>query len=530
MRKILLSFFLSASAMSLFAQRAIVISASGGTNTTSSAVKDRGYLGNGYNIQANIFMPFLNSGNERFALGILAGGIYTSVKNLTPATGILKNKYQLYNGSLAISNTQNAATNAGFTGHLGVQADFSFESLVISPSLSGGIFSLKQSGFVEEAPVSVNGTSKIVKLAELPETKTTGLITIPQLKISYWLTKAFSIYTSAGYSFGPKINTKESMLEPAGGFNGKNTYEPMQLDGGRMIEIPVEKASYQALMLNAGISWGLGRKLKKSSSMPSRLSMTPTTTRQTQGSNFGEKVASGLAAGSANMNVSGDSSKGGPNKPGGAVSSSYAAGRLSMTPTTTRQTQGSNFGEKVAQGMAADNSTGNPLYKGQGSETNNPLAGMSTAPGNPIGGIIVKGGKNPGGDAITLLSDNNGEVSLNGLEAGNYTFQLSLPEQDAAKSINEKGVKRSEDAAMARPGSPIGGIVVKGGKNPGGNFSNLTVDPDGRIDFEVLEAGNYKLILSSPDGNAPSGKSKKAKKKVVEKATSGLKDTLKTNV
>ncbi len=31
----------------------------------------------------------------------------------------------------------------------------------------------------------------------------------------------------------------------------------------------------------------------------------------------------------------------------------------------------------------------------------------------------------------------------------------------------------------ACPGSPIGGIVVKGGKNPGGNMTNLSVGEDG---------------------------------------------------
>ncbi|MBO9595704.1 MAG: hypothetical protein J7599_22570 [Niabella sp.] len=50
----------------------------------------------------------------------------------------------------------------------------------------------------------------------------------------------------------------------------------------------------------------------------------------------------------------------------GSTMSSMPA-RLSMTPTTTRQTQGVTFGEKVSQGMqaagAANVRTGNRLYK-----------------------------------------------------------------------------------------------------------------------------------------------------------------------
>jgi hypothetical protein len=162
-----------------------------------------------------------------------------------------------------------------------------------------------------------------------------------------------------------------------------------------------------------------------------------------------------------------------------------------------------------------------------------------------------------------------------------------VPEQPQGKSISEKGLKRNE-AAMAKPGQPIGGIVVKGGKNPGGNYFNLPVDGNGKVDFEVSEQGNYKLVvekampqtgksisskgvkrsaarrrvevLKSNKTGAPSASSKevrtytggrknepqsksiseqgvvgpktkdKQKAKVKEKATSGLKDVLKTNV
>ncbi len=34
--------------------------------------------------------------------------------------------------------------------------------------------------------------------------------------------------------------------------------------------------------------------------------------------------------------------------------------------------------------------------------------------GNPIGGIIVKGGKNPGGSMMTITTNGNGELNLNG--------------------------------------------------------------------------------------------------------------------
>ncbi len=61
--------------------------------------------------------------------------------------------------------------------------------------------------------------------------------------------------------------------------------------------------------------------------------------------------------------------------------------------------------------------------------------------------------------------------------------------------IRDNGLKRAE---AARPGNPIGGIIVKGGRNPGGSMKTITVDEKGVIRFEVLEAGDYKLTIHAP--------------------------------
>ncbi|SDC98011.1 carboxypeptidase-like regulatory domain-containing protein [Niabella drilacis] len=237
-----------------------------------------------------------------------------------------------------------------------------------------------------------------------------------------------------------------------------------------------------------------------------RLSMTPATARQTPVSSFGEKVAGGLQAG-ANARTVNDSSKGVPAKPGGAVSSSYAAGRLSMTPTTVKQTQGLNFGEKVAQGMAAHDGH-NPLYEGEITNEVDPMydPARQARPGQPIKGVIVKGGHNPGGHQLTILSNDKGEFELNGLEPGNYRFTLTGP-----------------DARQRH------GVVVQGGKNSGEAMTGLTVGENGEIQFEVLEAGDYRFIIQAAD-ETRQGKPGLKQGNITEKTGSGLKDTLKTNV
>ena len=84
--------------------------------------------------------------------------------------------------------------------------------------------------------------------------------------------------------------------------------------------------------------------IQQGSSMPARLSMTPTTIRQTQGKTFGEKVSQGIGVTREEKRTYTGGRKnepqeavvstgvGGMSKPGGAVSSSYAAGRVAGGP------------------------------------------------------------------------------------------------------------------------------------------------------------------------------------------------------
>ncbi|MGN6490979.1 MAG: hypothetical protein ACTHLE_03205 [Agriterribacter sp.] len=506
-KNILLSFALLAGLI-VEAQQPFMVSIGGGINSPSPALKTKAYLGNGYYLQGDVFIPLSRSNPEkeagRFAWGIIAGASYYTSKSLLPDTADTHAAYQLYNGSLDITNERDGASfHKGFTASAGLQAIFTWGRFGLSPSFSGGYFSLSQNGFVQRSVAD----SKPIVLTGVPKTKNSGFTMIPQIRMNYLLTDKLGVYTSAAFQMGPEINTTRGYLVPAGGFNDKQTYEPSQLASGTIAKETLHN-NYQALRVNAGLSWSLARKSRKTTTMPSRLSMTPTTARQTQGSTFGEKVNQGLQPAAAKSN--------------------------------------------------------NPLYKDKGTATNNPLAGQSKLanPGNPIGGIIVKGGINPGGNLLVVTSNNNGEFELKGLEVGNYQFTLTAPEvspdessvgtisggsgaasasyarkgrtytggrknEAQGKSINEKGVKRSDAAEAARPGSPIGGIVVKGGKNPGGNMTNLTVGSNGEIQFDVLEAGDYKFIIETPKGN---NGNENNKEKVIEKASSGLKDTLKTQV
>jgi len=103
---------------------------------------------------------------------------------------------------------------------------------------------------------------------------------------------------------------------------------------------------------------------------------------------------------------------------------------------------------------------------------------VSFVPGQPIGGIVVKGGKNADGNLITLISNENGEIEFNNTSAGSYKFIVSVPATNPKSRV---------------AGSPIGGIVVKGGKNPGGNLITVITNENGEIELNNLPAGMYKF-------------------------------------
>ncbi|MBS3992559.1 MAG: carboxypeptidase regulatory-like domain-containing protein [Bacteroidetes bacterium] len=50
-------------------------------------------------------------------------------------------------------------------------------------------------------------------------------------------------------------------------------------------------------------------------------------------------------------------------------------------------------------------------------------------------------------------------------------------------------------ALNARPGNPIGGLSIKGGKNPGGQLVSKQTNEQGDFEFLNLEPGDYKFIL-----------------------------------
>lgn len=145
------------------------------------------------------------------------------------------------------------------------------------------------------------------------------------------------------------------------------------------------------------------------------------------------------------------------------------------------------------------------------------LFAQANRPGTPIGGIIVKGGKNPGGQMMTTTTNEKGEIVLNILEAGNYKFTITAPqpntEQAASNTRTYTGGRKNEEVAATSErkgwdgtvkggsrvaGEPIGGIVVKGGRNSSAQIISVVSNGKGEIELTKLEPGVYKFIIVNP--------------------------------
>lgn len=483
----------------------LLLSLGAGYTGVSSDNQKNNSIGNGYNFQGDAYLPFYRKGwdgtvkGNSFSIGLNIGANVGVIKNIAPSDNDVANNYKVYNGTNTVSTSDDRAMSNNFSGLAGVQAIFGLGKMCIAPVISAGYVHMNLQGFTQTANVSVNGQTQQGDLITKPDNSVSGFLFKPQVKVYYSLNQTVSLFGNVAMIAGPKVNSVTRYLVPQGGFNDAKTYEVKQLAMGTY-ESKTSTSRYSATEINIGISFAVGKTkpIKK-----------PT------------GAASASYAKTVQVN------------PGTDPADSTASARLSMTPTTTRQTQGQNFGEKVSGGLAA-------------------------VAGQPIGGIVVKGGKNPGGNLINLVSNENGEVVFTANEAGTYTFQITMPNEGDSITIGSPAARRRVEVLksnvtgdpnpkknkrekrtytggrkneapsqlLAAPGNPIGGIIVKGGKNPGGSFITMQTNENGEVNIPVSEAGEYKLILEQPVTDAPAQKTKKVK----ERPSHGLKDTLKTNV
>ncbi|HEY6504296.1 MAG TPA: hypothetical protein VIZ28_10005 [Chitinophagaceae bacterium] len=140
--------------------------------------------------------------------------------------------------------------------------------------------------------------------------------------------------------------------------------------------------------------------------------------------------------------------------------------------------------------------------------------GPAMKPGNPIGGLTIKGGKNPGGNLTMVQTDGNGEFEYTDLEAGDYTFtveQRIFIEDETFVSLGGN-TTRSQDHNSSRSNKTNSGIA-----NDPGNGGGTKVQ-----DHNSSRSNKTSSVISNGPGNGGGAKSQDHNSSRSNKTNSGI--------
>lgn len=469
------------------------LSLGAGTSGTASSNKNN-LIGNGFNLQAEAFVPFYKK-TSHFTLGVNVVGNYTGLRNMSPNNADVAGQYQVFNGNLSVASQSKSKTSGSFSGLMGIQGHISLGKFNIAPSLNAGYLRLDQKGFTQMGNATINGQTQEKELIKSENQTTNGFIFKPQIKMGYSIAQNFTLFVGPAIVMGPELTHTTQYLVPQGGFNDRKMYEASQLAKGTW-ESKTANSRYGLTEVNFGMSVALGKKkvkVKPSGAVSSSYakaapvgSVAPTpnnatdfnTTRNnrergqlkrpdTLYQEWDNMIAENLLKTSKNADTSTagmvtkagvSTSRSGIIRTGNAKlaendtntnDTTGANQRLSMNVTTPKQTQGKTFGESMANGLQTSSNTVGKSINEKGIKRNETVA--MAKPGQPIGGIVVKGGKNPGGNLITTTTNNNGEFVFTALEKGNYKFSFTIPAE--AQDFNTTRNNRERGQLATNSGS-----------------------------------------------------------------------------
>ena len=562
----------------------MLLSFNGGTTLPGSNLENSDILGNGWNVNGNLYVPFWyrkTAGLFHTSIGMNVGFSYFQLKNLSQE-GVTSGYNTLGQAALPLLERENdAATRAGYLGEGGLQANLSFGKITFSPILNIGYLAFQGSESKISQETTLGDQNYTFDLFSQKKEALKSVVLIPKLRISYFPGR-IGLFAEANYTSGGEIKNTTSTFKPNGNPVRENYYDLKQMLAGQN-ETTETIHKFSTIGLNAGITISLGGEPAKANINTSR-------------SNIKQQISTGDKGGNTD-------------NPGEPAKANINTSRSNIKNQISANTNDSALDSIAkAQRVEVQDDFNTTRSNRQGA----PQISMVSS-GNSTGGIIVKGRKKSGGQLITIVTDEQGSFELKNLEKGVYEFSLTNPSKAEVQDFNttrsnrdnrlvtnpqtgdtttesnssqaigqaqdfnttrnnkDKGqlvtnpqtgdttvannpnqaigqaqdfnttrsnrdnrlvtnpqtgdttsesnssqsIGQAQDfnttrnnkergQLVANPGTPIGGIIVKGGKNPGGQMKNFVVDDQGNIRFEVLEAGNYKFIIQTPettDGN-----------------------------
>jgi len=542
-------------------------------------------------LKASVFFPLatkewgtrIAGQNMNMVLGVNISGGLISEQKATSSDFTAFNIAESPSSKLFVRH-DDTSKKTGYNLEIAPQLSFLLGDFEFAPIVGLGYLKTVQKAYTVEQNIP-NGTyPTYIKILNRPETTNSGFMLSPKFRVSY-TPGIIGLWVEGDYIAGPAMVSRTLQLIPAGRAGADGIYKSEQLLTGTAKET-IRKSNYGAFGVYAGVSVSLNKKKKGKPYMgqdddcdgltlnnqnngnvqttsqrsgnnplyngqsqsgqnpiynglnannPSCGPVTQKTIKpdgtvdeitfacpddavyfnkkqeasnaekkQTQGATFGEKVNQGLhAAGSA---LSQGASLLGGALPGGAVISAKLnttngsmPNRISMNVTVARQTQGATFGERVS------------------------VSGSIHISLTDEGCVVFM----PDNSTILVNTRKQTLTELNENEANTLKEKLK-----ARQTLIE-----SNPSALLGASLPGGSIVsaavssVSSLAGSGGGAAAASYAATGR----AAAPGNQKAVVELPDNDCdglvqlPDG-DYEISFKVVEKATSGLKDTLKTQV
>ena len=532
----------------------MLLSFNGGTTLPGSNLENSDILGNGWNVNGNLYVPFWyrkTAGLFHTSIGMNVGFSYFQLKNLSQE-GVTSGYNTLGQAALPLLERENdAATRAGYLGEGGLQANLSFGKITFSPILNIGYLAVQGSESKISQETTLGDQNYTFDLFSQKKEALKSVVLIPKLRISYFPGR-IGLFAEANYTSGGEIKNTTSTFKPNGNPVRENYYDLKQMLAGQN-ETTETIHKFSTIGLNAGITIPLGGEPAKANINTSRSNIKNQISANTNDSAL-DSIAkaqrvevqddfnttrSNRQGAQISMVSSGNSTGGiivkGRKKSGGQLitivtdeqgsfelknlekgvyefsltnpskaeaqdfnttRSNRERGQLVTNPQTGDTTTESNSSQAVGQAQDFNTTRSN---KDRGKLVTNPQTGGTTTESNSSQAIGQAQDFN-----TTRNNKERGQLVTNP-QTGDTTAESNSSQSiGQAQDFNTTRNNKERGQLVANPGTPIGGIIVKGGKNPGGQMKNFVVDDQGNIRFEVLEAGNYKFIIQTPettDGN-----------------------------
>lgn len=225
------------------------------TQPQSGYAKDSAFIGKGWQLRGDVFIPLLKNAGVNTAVQY---GRQSSSQSLA----FVQQHYQLTNGDI-VPQLSGANGLHYFSVTAGPQIQWSFGGLTLAPGINAGYVSLSRKGMLVRDSLSDGnaagpGRKRNIDFFASDDIKAGGLTLIPRFKLGYAVTNSLSFWAGIEYIMGPQVTATSRFWQPSGDAK-EGKYSFAQYAEGRAVTSTAENA-YKALNMQAGISFTMRRK------------------------------------------------------------------------------------------------------------------------------------------------------------------------------------------------------------------------------------------------------------------------------